>query len=195
MISGPRTSWHTWCILFLVLLAGSVATHAEKPSYPQRTTEVLLSAQPQKWRKIEFVRVLRENQAISYRWVVHNAARDRRGPGAFTKSSRCILHAPARTVVVKKETRDQFEIEISLEGYEKRSVIRITASRRTPDVPTAWVTISGNGEIYEEFAAALSSVQRTADELIWPENRTLNASKGPGRLLRWFLTPPIAKRP
>ena len=176
-----------WSPVALLALVMCSPVLAEELNYPREVTERLVGARPMKTQEVELVRDFEGGKLVSYRWLIHDWRRDRRGPGAYPNRTRCILFARAKQVEIVKQTADEVEVVCRFTGYDQESTIRVRVTRRNPNVAIAWMKIEGKGEIYEEFAAELSAVQDQADELVWEENRDANASEGPGRMLRWFL--------
>lgn len=185
--AATSTGWRTAWLHLAIIGAISVSPlPAEDLKYPRKVSESILGAKPTKWTQVELVRDYRDGEVVSYRWMIHDQRRDRRGPGVYTKSSSCILFANKEYCKVVKETADEFELFIKLEGYDKESTIRVVAWRQRFSSTGAWLTIEGSGEIYREFVAELNAVQKAADEIVWEEDWQ-EVPKGPGNMLRWSL--------
>lgn len=178
----------TWIFFLLFSSLGSVCAQ-EGYSFRKTTSVVLLRAGTSKWSSVELVRVSIGDKVDSYRWVQHEDRRDRRGPGKYTQTTRSLLYANvwanADSVRVVTETADELELHLTISGYGKETKMRILAKRMRPHTRNARVTISGHGEIYQEFIALLEAIEAEADDRLDDGEIDDKTPNCPGRLLRW----------
>ncbi|MEM7383791.1 MAG: hypothetical protein AAF514_02505 [Verrucomicrobiota bacterium] len=140
-------------------LLGCERRETVAPRFRTEKSEILLSLSVGKWESVQLRRTSVGSKVVGYRWEFHQSDRDRRGPGAFTRTIECFLYAWASDVTVVVERPDRLELVFSFEGFnDSKSELHVLAVAET-SWGRASVTFEGRGELFPEFVERLEKIK------------------------------------